>query len=163
MSEVPGPWLDAVGSAWTGTLRLPLEDAEFSPTLHPELSAFVQVMGDWQGLVVVCVSKQLAQAATGAMFELPADAVEPEMVRDAMGEMANVLGGAIKAGIAGTKGLSLPTVVQGEDHTVYVPDMSLAAVRAYRCEGQTMWVKLFEHNSNAQRLGGSGDSKEAAA
>jgi CheY-specific phosphatase CheX len=94
---------------------------------------------------------------------MPADAVEPEMVRDAMGEMANVIGGAVKAGITGTKSLSLPTVVQGEDHTVYVPDMSLAAVRAFTCEGELLWVKLFEHNSNAQRLGASGDSKEAAA
>jgi chemotaxis protein CheX len=144
-------------------LRLPIEGAEFSPKLQPELSAFVQIMGDWQGLVVLCLSKSLAQSATGAMFELPAEAVEPEMVRDAMGEMANVIGGAVKAGIAGTKSLSLPTVVQGEDHIVYVPDMALAAARAYRCEGQVLWVKLYEHNGNAQRLSAPGDSKEAAA
>ncbi len=163
MSVVPGPWLDVVGPTWTGTLRMPLEDAEFSPKLQPELSAFVQIMGDWQGLVVVCVSKSLARAATGAMFELPPDAVEPEMVRDAMGEMANVVGGAVKAGIVGTKSLSLPTVVQGEDHSVYVPDMTLAAARAFRCSDPLMWVKLFEHNSNAQRLGDSGTAMEAAS
>ncbi len=163
MSDEQGPWLDVVGPTWTGTLNLALEEAEVSPTLKPELSAFVQIMGDWQGLVVVGVSQALARQATGSMFDLPPDAVEPEMVRDAMGEMANVLGGAIKAGIVGTKSLSLPTVVQGEDHSVYVPDMSLASVRAWRCGSELMWVKLYEHNANAQRLGDSGDSQEAAA
>ncbi|MFM7232626.1 MAG: chemotaxis protein CheX [bacterium] len=163
MSQTTGPWLDAVPTAWTGTLNMPLEEVDFSPTLKAELSAFVQVMGDWQGLVVVCGSQALARSATGAMFEMPPDAVEPAMVRDAMGEMANVIGGAVKAGIPGTKGLSLPTVVQGENHDVYVPDMALATVRAFRCNGETLWVKLFEHNSNAQRLGGTGGTQEVAA
>ncbi|MEQ1834206.1 MAG: chemotaxis protein CheX [Candidatus Eisenbacteria bacterium] len=167
MSGTPGPWLDIVGPTWTGTLRLDVEDTEFTPARKPELSAFVQVIGEWQGLVVVCMSQALARNATGAMFELPPEAVEPDMVRDAMGEMANVIGGAIKPGIPGTRSLSLPTVVQGEDHSVYVPDMDLLHAKAYRCGGEVFWVKLFEHVGNAQRLGGtgtdSGSSTEAAA
>ena len=163
MSDRQGPWLDCVESTWTGTLNLPLEETSWPPTLHPEVSAFVQIMGDWQGLVVVAVSQALARRSTGSMFDLPPDAVEPEMVRDAMGEMANILGGAIKAGIVGTRGLSLPTVVQGEDHSVYVPDMSLACERAWRCGEDLVSVKLYEHNANACRLGDTGDSLEAAA
>ncbi len=163
MSDSQGPWLDVVGPTWTGTLNLALEDVAMAPTLKPELSAFVQIMGDWQGLAVVCVSQALARRATGSMFDMPPEAVEPEMVRDAMGEMANVIGGAIKAGIVGTKSLSLPTVVQGEDHSVYVPDMALACERAWRCGDELMWVKLYEHNANAHRLGDAGDSLEAAA
>lgn len=164
MDAPRGPWLEPARSAWTGTLRLDVAEADLPAGLEPDISAFVQITGDWQGYLVLCVTNTLARNAAAAMFDLPAETLEPEMVRDAMGEMANVLGGAVKAGIPGAQGLSLPTVVQGDGHSVFVPDMSLACRAPLRCVGEPMWVCLYEYAGNARRLTAPGGvtRKEAA-
>lgn len=163
MTDAQGPWLKPASTAWTGTLGLDVAAADLPPELQPEVSAFVQITGEWQGFLVLCVTQTLARHAAAAMFGMPPEELEAEMVRDAMGEMANVLGGAVKAGIPGAKGLSLPTVVQGDGHSVFVPDMTVACVSKLRCQGEPMWVRLYEHTGNATRLDATSHSTEEAA
>ena len=75
------------------------------------LSSWVDVVGPWTGSVVLTTGRQTAAELTRAL--LGDDAPEPlehEDVADAFGEIANVVGGNVKAALPGPSALSLPEV-----------------------------------------------------
>lgn len=86
---------------------------------RPGLTACVQINGEWQGAVLVQCSVAAASAITRML--LRTEHVDPAEVRDALGELANMIGGNIKALLPGPSRLSLPAVVEGYDHHVSVP------------------------------------------
>jgi chemotaxis protein CheX len=84
------------------------------PTDHdarPELTASVSVTGAWDGHVVVTSSLQAARHVAAAMLGHTHNDVTPDDVIDAMGELANVLGGNVKNLLPQPSVLSLPQVV----------------------------------------------------
>lgn len=94
---------------------------------RPGLTACVQINGEWQGAVLVQCSVAAASAITRLLLRV--DHVEPVEVRDAIGELANMIGGNVKALLPGPSRLSLPAVVEGYDHHVSVPGtVELSAV-----------------------------------
>ena len=56
-----------------------------------------------------------------AMFDTDAGAVSGDEVADAVGELANIIGGNIKGMIADPCELSLPMVATGENYSVRIP------------------------------------------
>ncbi|MEU2350560.1 chemotaxis protein CheX [Modestobacter sp. NPDC049651] len=75
------------------------------------VSAWVDITGPWTGSVVVTCAPATAEALTQSvlMFHPPAD-VDAEDVKDALGELANVLGGNIKSVLPGESRLGLPQI-----------------------------------------------------
>ncbi len=57
----------------------------------------------------------LARQAAGVMLGLPPEAVSADDVRDALGELTNMLGGNLKALLPGTNALGLPRVAWGPE------------------------------------------------
>jgi len=74
-------------------------------------SAAVTITGDWRGIVVVETSRPVAEEVTRRMLML--DAVTPDDVADAMGELVNIVGGQVKSLTGGQSTLSLPIVASG--------------------------------------------------
>jgi hypothetical protein len=75
------------------------------------LSAWVDVVGPWTGSVVLTTGAQTAADLTRTLLgETAPDLLEHEDVADAFGEIANVIGGNIKAALPGPSALSLPEV-----------------------------------------------------
>lgn len=75
------------------------------------LSSWVDVVGPWTGSVVLTTGRQTAADLTRALLgETAPELLEYEDVADAFGEIANVVGGNIKAALPGPSGLSLPDV-----------------------------------------------------
>jgi hypothetical protein len=71
--------------------------------------ARVSVAGPWNGDVVVSCARQTADALTRALLRTaPDEELGVEDVEDALGELANVLGGNVKAALPGPSQLSLP-------------------------------------------------------
>ena len=75
------------------------------------LSSWVDVVGPWTGTVVLTTGRETAAALTRALLgdHAPAE-LEHEDVADAFGEIANVVGGNVKASLPGPSALSLPDV-----------------------------------------------------
>ena len=90
-------------------------------------SAEVSISGDWSGLVSVVLGADGARHVAGRMFQLPADQVGDDDLSDAVGEVANMIGGNIKAMLAGEHRLGLP-VVRALDEPV--PDLGPGTVAA---------------------------------
>ena len=100
------------GEAW---IALVGEDEVLVPVPGdlPEdtLSAWVDVVGPWTGSVVLTTGRQTAAELTRALLaEAAPELLDHEDVADAFGEIANVVGGNVKAALPGPSGLSLPQV-----------------------------------------------------
>nr|WP_204332349.1 chemotaxis protein CheX [Geodermatophilus sabuli] len=75
------------------------------------LSAWVAVVGPWTGSVVLTCGRETAEQLTRALLREHAPAVlDDEDVADALGELANVVGGNVKAVLPGPSALGLPEV-----------------------------------------------------
>lgn len=73
-------------------------------------SAEVSISGDWSGLLSVVLTAAGARHVAGRMFQLPAGEVCDDDLSDAVGEVANMIGGNVKAMLAGEHRLGLPVV-----------------------------------------------------
>ena len=75
------------------------------------LSAWVDVVGPWTGSVVLTTGYQTAAELTRALLrEAAPELLDHEDVADAFGEIANVVGGNVKAALPGPSTLGLPQV-----------------------------------------------------
>ncbi len=75
------------------------------------LSSWVDVVGPWTGTVVLTTGRETAAGLTRALLgEHAPDELEDEDIVDAFGEIANVVGGNVKAALPGPSALSLPDV-----------------------------------------------------
>jgi chemotaxis protein CheX len=75
------------------------------------LSSWVDVVGPWTGSVVLSTGAQTAAELTRALLgDYAPELLEHEDVADAFGEIANVVGGNVKAALPGPSALSLPEV-----------------------------------------------------
>ena len=75
------------------------------------ISSWVDVVGPWTGSVVLTTGRQTAAELTRALLgDTAPELLEHEDVADAFGEIANVVGGNVKAALPGPSGLSLPDV-----------------------------------------------------
>ncbi len=97
--------------------------------------AMVQIVGDWQAAVRLDIDLELARHACANLTGVEVHALSPQDVRDAAGELANMLGGSVKALCAHNSRLSLPTVAIGRDF-----EFSL-------CQGTVVQALSFSHCS----------------
>jgi len=80
------------------------------PVTDP-VSSWVDVVGPWTGSVVLTTDRRTAEELTRALLrEHSPGVLEHEDVVDAFGEIANVVGGNVKAALPGSSSLSLPDV-----------------------------------------------------
>ncbi len=103
------------GIAQETWLALVGEDELLVPAPAPRhaatVSSWVEVVGPWTGSVVLSCPPDTAADLTRALLrdQAPA-ALDTEDVEDALGELANVLGGNVKALLPGPSALGLPEV-----------------------------------------------------
>ena len=75
------------------------------------VSAWVDIVGPWTGSVVLTCSPATARSLTeNVLMSRPPAVVDDEDVADALGELANVLGGNIKSVLPGQSRLGLPRI-----------------------------------------------------
>jgi CheY-specific phosphatase CheX len=99
-------------SIWGAMLGLPIEAGSVGAS-ESWVTGCVTIGGGWSGAVTVELSSGLARQVASALFAMePAEVTDAE-VRDAVGELANMVGGNIKALMPGSCQLSLPAVANG--------------------------------------------------
>jgi chemotaxis protein CheX len=77
------------------------------------LTGTVSISGRWNGLVSLTCSSVAATRAAALMFDAGLEKVTQADVRDAMGELVNIVGGNLKGMLPSPTGLSLPSVTDG--------------------------------------------------
>jgi chemotaxis protein CheX len=116
-----------------------------------DISAAVSVTGSWNGHVVIETTASGSRQAAAAMLSMEGDEVSDADIADALGEIANVIGGGVKGLLPGTCALSLPHVVSSPGSTRHWP--AVAEV----CQIEASWmdepVRVTVYESRQERPG----------
>lgn len=138
---------------WRQALRLEVAPASADAAALQEavakekVTSFVHFMGDtWSGACLIQVPQTLATKLTCALLEMEEGEVDLAMRDDAMGELANMLGGNLKPFLPGDSKLSLPSVSIGEGGSVSIPGTELSTRCWFSCDGEVFSVTLLAKN-----------------
>jgi chemotaxis protein CheX len=86
-----------------------------------DVHSTVSITGNWHGHLVYASSRNAAKKAAAAFLAMEPDEVSQEDISDVLGELANIVGGNVKAMLPAGCFLSLPTVVLAPDTASYYP------------------------------------------
>lgn len=134
---------------WSTLFDLPLEAGSADvPGPESSVTSCVQIDGAWHGALVMACPMPLAKTLAAQMFQAES---EPDLdeVRDALGELANMLGGNVKALLPGPSQISLPAVAIGSDYQLSVVGTTERARVQFRCDGQPLLVTLLQRSAGA--------------
>ena len=139
---------DALGQIvtdiWTSMLGFPVEargePIDVNGTRH--LSASVQISGGWEGTVLVSCPETLAQRVAGVMFDT--ETASDDEIRDALGEVANMTAGNVRALVESYCRLSLPMVAEGKELAISIPGSKVVAQANFDCGEDPLSVEVFE-------------------
>jgi chemotaxis protein CheX len=116
--------IDATKEVFSTMIMMELEDSfplqEPITHFHCSVTGMVGMAGTYTGILSIHCPQSFALRITSNMLGMEVDEVG-EDVNDALGEIANMLGGYIKMVLS--KGgmdinLSIPTVISGEEYTI---------------------------------------------
>ncbi len=141
-------------SVWTLILGLELQRSgppEPDRGTERTLLGSVQIAGAWEGAGQVQCPASLARRAAATMFGVAPEAVERDQIQDALGELANMIVGNLKAFLPQPSRLSLPTVVDGVGYTVRIPGSSREVARVTMRSGGEPLVVVVHTRSTPHR------------
>src|SRR4051794_2059575 len=106
---------DIVKTIWASVLEIPIETgSEEGLRADSTVTGIVQIDGAWHGAVLLQCPMAVASALTAAMFQSGDDPGFDD-VRDAVGELTNMIAGNVKALLPEPCSISLPTVAVGSN------------------------------------------------
>ncbi|MCA9640883.1 MAG: chemotaxis protein CheX [Polyangiaceae bacterium] len=134
---------DVTLEVWSTMLEGEPAPAELAPA-ESYVSASVSISGAWHGTVLINCSTDLASSVACSMFELEREDLDDELISDAIGELANMIGGALKCLIPGSCTLSMPTVIKHlRVDDIRYPNQTPGATRAFTVGGQALRVVVL--------------------
>lgn len=110
----------------------------------PEVTAAIFFAGAWKGAALVECSLEQARAWTARLMEIDTPPSFTGDVQDAMGELANMVGGNLKSVLPRGTTLSMPSVVRGENYSLRICGDHVYHREGFTCGGDTFWVTLVE-------------------
>ncbi|MBV5338264.1 MAG: chemotaxis protein CheX [Deltaproteobacteria bacterium] len=146
--QVAGYVIDATKEVFSTMVMMEIND-EF-PLKEPvsrfkcSITGMVGFAGTYSGVISIHCPVALALKITSNMLGLDCDEVNEDL-NDAIGEIANMLGGSVKQVLS--KGgldvkLSIPTVISGEDYTVNSLSDNDCVVVPFTVEEHTLLVGI---------------------
>jgi chemotaxis protein CheX len=146
--DLAGYVIDATKEVFNTMVMVELQDSypltEPVTSFHCSVTGMVGLAGTYTGILSIHCPQPLALRITSNMLGMDVEEVS-EDVNDALGEIANMLGGFVKQILS--KGgldinLSIPTVIAGEDYTVNSMSDSDCVIIPFTSEGHRMLVGL---------------------
>lgn len=112
--------------------------------LENSITGVIGLAGTHKGVLAMHFPKPVAMAITGSFLGMDVDEIN-EDVEDAVGELANMLGGSVKS-ILSAKGrdidLSLPSVISGENYDFQPTREIERVVIPFQCDAGDFMVEL---------------------
>lgn len=150
LQEVLG---QVISDIWISLLSMHIEELPTDAVMDPPAAIVgcVQLIGTVSGGVAIQCGQPLARRAAASMFNLNVDDVTEEDIRDAVGELANVAAGNLKAVLPSHYQLSMPAVVTGSDFQAQLLNGQVVAYNAFASEVGTFSVSVFEEELAPRR------------
>ena len=141
---------DIVSQVWTSLMAQETANAApWESVASDVVAAGVAISGCWNGWVVVETSQQGALDLASTLFDLPRDEIAPSDLADALGEVANIVGGSVKSTLTGTAELSLPSVEHGPSTIAGLSEASLQVHAAW--QSHPLRISVLDDNSKSMK------------
>lgn len=136
-----------VDDVCSGMLGLEMERSEeFNCEGIDALSAIIRISGSWDSMVQVLTPRKTAIAIASTMFAISKDELSEAEIRDAVGEIVNIVGGNLKGIVEGVSSLSLPCVGESDGSAPF--DSSFSGVSISNlCQGDPFIVRVLDMKS----------------
>jgi len=143
-----------VATVWAAMLGVEVEPSD--PTAHAgegcPMTGCVQIMGAWEGAVVLTCPAPLVRRAAAGVFGIGPAEVTQELARDLLGELTNMVAGNLKALLPEVSHLSLPAVTDGTDYDVRLLGSRLVCCAGFRLRGQAFTALVYEREVDPPHL-----------
>lgn len=107
------------------------------------ITAAAHFAGDWSGAVLLECNREQACRFAGRFLSIdPPESVD-DVVRDVLGELANMIGGNLKYVLPQGIRLSTPAVVDGSDYALRICGAEIRQRLAFQCAGGQFWVMIL--------------------
>jgi chemotaxis protein CheX len=129
---------------------LGLEASECGTSWFPggdRLTSVVHLAGEWNGAVLVECDRRQACRFAGRFLTMDLPAVVDDVVRDVLGELANMIGGNLKSVLTRGIQLSMPAVVDGCDYSLRVCGAKVQQRLAFQCAEGLFWITVLTTRS----------------
>jgi chemotaxis protein CheX len=155
MTEFDAEIEDIVKAIWSTLVDVPIQPGGGAgPSDDSTVTGIVNIDGAWRGAVLVRCPLALASLVTAAMFQGDEDPTLEE-VRDALGELANMVAGNIKALLPGPSAISLPTVAFGSQYEISVVGTGTLATVPFMSESHPLVVSVVQRSGDVRADHGS--------
>ncbi|MBB2945843.1 chemotaxis protein CheX [Actinoplanes lutulentus] len=113
-----------------------------------EVHSSVSITGSWSGHVVFASSRVAAQRAAAAFLAMEAEEVSEEDISDTLGELANIVGGNVKAMLPSGAQLSLPQVMLAPETSTRYPNATRISGVYGIWEGEPVSISMWHSSAD---------------
>ncbi len=140
--------LEILQLVWDSTLGLPVsqredDEQEVASAAGAIIVGSIHVTGAWPCTIAIAAPSDFAATCAAHIFGKSAEELSTADVMDAWGELANQIGGNLKALIAPPTHLSMPDVVQGQTFTYRVPKTKVLNELTFACIGSRLRLTVL--------------------
>jgi chemotaxis protein CheX len=135
-----------VNDVCSGMLGLHMEPSDDVCEDKDALSAVIKISGGWESLVQVLTPRKTAVAIAASMFAMSEDELTEAEIRDAVGEIVNMVGGNLKGISEGESSLSLPCVGEVSGCSPFDSSFEGLCV-SNRCQGDPLIVRVLDRSA----------------
>jgi chemotaxis protein CheX len=107
------------------------------------IASCIHVTGSCAGSIVVQVPEPFGRRAAAAMFAAEPSALSNGEIKDALGEVANMVAGALRLALPMPNAISLPSVAEGRDLSMRVPGCEVVLETWFAAQGYEFQVTLL--------------------
>jgi chemotaxis protein CheX len=118
-----------------------------------DVHSSVSITGSWTGHVVYASSTRAAKKAAAAFLAMEPDEVSAEDVSDVLGELANIVGGNVKAMLPPGAQLSLPQVVLAPESATTYPSAERVTGLYGLWEGEPVSISMWQSRNERKKEG----------
>jgi len=114
-------------------------------TSEDRLTSFVHLSGDWNGALLLECDRGQACRFAGRFLSMGSSNSDPfetvdDVVRDVLGELANMIGGNLKCVLGTGIRLSMPSVVDGTNYSLRVCGAELRERLGFQSAEGPFWI-----------------------
>ncbi|WP_436525961.1 chemotaxis protein CheX [Actinoplanes sp. HUAS TT8] len=118
-----------------------------------EVHSSVSITGSWSGHIVYASSRAAAQRAAAAFLAMELEEVSEEDISDTLGELANIVGGNVKAMLPPGAQLSLPQVVLAPESSARYPNTERISGVYGLWEGEPVSISMWQSSTDTKEEG----------
>lgn len=123
----------------------------FDDNQPSEVHSSVSITGSWTGHVVYASSTAAARRAAAAFLAVEPDEVSQDDLSDVLGELANIVGGNVKAMLPPGATLSLPQVVLAPESATRYPNAERITGLYGRWEGEPISISMWQSREDVKK------------